>query len=785
MSIPIRARRPRVPPCPVTTFAGASAWPLRLGQWRRLGAALGQASLLALLLATATLPAAAQQRRLTLDDLYDPQKKLNFTGNPPTDLVWLDETHYLWPRSEGEGRPVEWLKVEATTGRTEPWFDQARMEAAFARLPGISAEEARRLARQRRYVTNPRRTAVVVSVAGDLYYYEFGADRARRLTFSPEEEEEVSFSPDGTHVAFVRAYNLYLVDLDTGTERPLTTDGHAQRFNGKLDWVYQEEIYGRGNFRAYWWSPDSSRIAYLQLDETPVPEFTVIDHLPYRLGVETWDYPKAGDPNPIARLGVVRIAGGPTVWIDTSEYAPVQFLIVNVDWTPDGRAVVHQIQDREQTWLDLRLADPTSGEPRRVLRETTKAWVNENGNPRWLKDGTFLWFSERTGWKHLYHYRPDGTLIRQITNGPWEVRTLHGVDEESGWVYFSGTERSHIGLDVYRIRLDGTGLTRLSERAGTHTATFNPPLTLYLDTWSDVTTPPQVRLHRADGREVRVIDENRVDLLAEFRLSRPEFHQVKTRDGFVMEAMLIKPPDFDPTRKYPVYQHTYGGPHAPQVRNAWGGTTYMFHQLLAQHGILVWICDNRTASGKGAQSVWPLYRRFGELELSDIEDGLAWLKQHPFVDPARIGINGWSYGGFMVTYALTHSRSFAMGIAGGSVTDWRDYDSIYTERYMQMPQNNPEGYRHSSPRFVARNLHGQLLLIHGTMDDNVHLQNTLQFAYELQRAGKRFELMLYPRSRHGITEPELVKHLRMTMLEFILRTLQPERQSARPTASSR
>ena len=271
-----------------------------------------------------------------------------------------------------------------------------------------------------------------------------------------------------------------------------------------------------------------------------------------------------------------------------------------------------------------------------------------------------------------------------------------------------------------------------------------------------------------------MIDDNPVTVLSEYRLSQPEFLQVHTRDGFVMEAMMIKPPDFDPARRYPVYQHTYGGPHLPQVRNAWGGTTYLYHQMLAQKGIVVWICDNRTASGKGAVSTWPVYRNFGELELRDIEDGIAWLTEQPYVDASRIGINGWSYGGYMVSYALTHSTSFAMGIAGGSVTDWRDYDTIYTERYMQMPQNNPDGYRKSSPRFAAQDLDGQLLLLHGMIDDNVHVQNTLQFAYELQQAGKPFDLMLYPKSRHGIADPSLVKHMRTRMVDFIMKHLAPD-----------
>ena len=741
-----------------------------------------------LFILTPTGSALAQERLLSIDALYDPETRIDFNGAPASGLAWISDTHYLQSTRDPDAQRTGLMTVEAATGETEPLFDVAKMKSAIAAFPGITAGEAQRLAGRRSYTMNRARTATVLTIAGDLYYYEFGADRAKRLTFSPGDEEEVSFSPDGATVVFVRSHNLYVVDLEGGRERALTTDGSAELLNGKLDWVYQEEIYGRGTYRGYWWSPDSSRLAFLQLNEEPVPEFTVIDHLPYRLGVETWAYPKAGDPNPTVTLGVVTVAGGTPTWIDTDEYAPIQFLIVSVDWTPDSRQVVYQVQDREQTWLDLKLGDAGTGKSSTLFRETTAAWVNVNGGPVWLSDGSFLWLSERSGWKHIYHYAADGAPIRQVTDGPWEVRTLHGVaadaadaaDEDGGWIYFSGTERSHIGGDVYRVKLDGSRLMLLSTAAGTHQANFNPSFTHYIDTWSDVTTPPQIRLHRADGGELRVIDDNPVTVLSEYRLSQPAFLQVHTRDGFVMEAMMIKPPDFDPARRYPVYQHTYGGPHLPQVRNAWGGTTYLYHQMLAQKGIVVWICDNRTASGKGAVSTWPVYRNFGELELRDIEDGIAWLTEQPYVDASRIGINGWSYGGYMVSYALTHSTSFAMGIAGGSVTDWRDYDTIYTERYMQMPQNNPDGYRKSSPRFAAQDLDGQLLLLHGMIDDNVHVQNTLQFVYELQQAGKPFDLMLYPKSRHGITDPSLVKHMRTRMVDFIMKHLAPDGAQPNP-----
>ena len=392
-------------------------------------------------------------------------------------------------------------------------------------------------------------------------------------------------------------------------------------------------------------------------------------------------------------------------------------------------------------------------------------------DPTWLKDGSFLWQSARNGWQHLYHYDRDGKLLAQITDGKWEVRSLDGVDEQNGFIYFGATEHSPIAPQEYRVKLDGSGFSRLTATEGSHRISLSPTAEYFTDNWSDVNTPSQLRLYDGNGKLVRAIAENKVDALKDFKLGTVELLNVKTRDGFPMEAMMIRPPDFDATKKYPVLEFTYSGPHAPQVKNSWGGSAYMWHQMLAQKGYIIWILDNRTASGKGVESEWPVYKNFGELELRDLEDGISWLKSQPYVDGDRIGIWGWSYGGFMTSYTLTHSKSFKMGISGGTVSDWRNYDSIYTERYMLTPQHNPEGYKKSSPVNFAKDLHGKLLLIHGAIDDNVHVQNTVQFVYELQKAGKQFQLMLYPKSRHGVTDPVLVKHMRQMMTDYILANL--------------
>jgi len=709
----------------------------------------------------------AQQKLLTIDDIFDPAKRVNFSGSVPT-IRWLkDGTHYLQANDPSRTVMPRLQKVDAATGEAVPFFDTAKMEAAFRGVPGITAQQARQVSSRSTYQLNPTETAVLINFAGDIFYYELGSDKAARLTNNPEEEVGDMFSPDGRMVSFVRGNNIYVLDLGTGRERQLTTDGGAKTINGRLDWVYQEELYGRGNFEGYWWNSDSTMIAYLHFDERPVPEFTVVDHIPYEQNVEVTAYPKAGDPNPIVTLGVVNAAGGPTRWVDTYKYQPADFLIPRVAWTPDGRKVVYQAQNREQTFLDLNFADARDGKSSTVIHETSKAWVEVIDNPTWLKDGSFLWESERNGWKHVYHYSQDGKLLHQVTDGKWEARSLEGVDETNGWVYFSGTEHSHIAAQAYRIKLDGTGLTRLTTTEGSHRVAFSPAFNYFTDVWSDVNTPNQLRLYSADGKLVRVIDENRVEALAQYKLGKAELLQVKTHDGFTMEAMMIKPPDFDPAKKYPVLEFTYSGPHAPQVINRWGGAAYLWHQLIAQKGYIIWICDNRTASGKGVEAAWPAYKNFGEWELRDLEEGLTWLKSQPYVDGSRIGLWGWSYGGYMTSYALTHSQSYKIGIAGGTVADWRDYDSVYTERYMQTPQNNLDGYKKSSPVTSAKDLHGKLLLIHGAIDDNVHMANTIQFVYELQKAGKQFQLMVYPKSRHGVVDPLLVKHWRTMMTEYI------------------
>ncbi|MEP6788812.1 MAG: S9 family peptidase [Acidobacteriota bacterium] len=754
---------------------------------------MNKARLLLLLFLSFSLSAVSQDKLLTLDDIFNPDaaKRVRF-GGTPVSAQWSADGHSFKQTIGGR-----LMRVDAMTAQAVPYFDSGSLSAALQSV-GVTTADANALANSQGLRFNGDESAVLINNASDLWYYDIAGRALKRLTTTRDEEKEADFSPDGKWVSFVRGNNLYAVDVAKANEKQLTRDGKEGDkaiYNGYLDWVYEEELYGRGQKRAYWWSPDSKFIAFLRLDESPVPKFIIPNDIPNDQDVETTYYPQAGDPNPIVRLGIADVnktsympnagripkigeklppgllrLGDAARFVDISSYKPDDLLIGRVAWQADSKAVTFQAQNREQTYLDLNAASP-DGKVRKLLTETSPAWVGINDNPVFLSDGSFIWQSERDGWDHLYHYAADGKLIKRITEGKWEVRTGYGLDEKNGWYYFSGTKDSHIAENIYRVKLDGSVIERLSQGDGWHAASFNQNFSQFVENWSDVNNPTQTRLFNSDGKLARVINENKVDALSQYKLAKPEFLKVKTRDSFEMEAMMIKPPDFDPSKKYPVFEFTYSGPHAPSVANRWGGNRGMWFQMLAQKGYIIWVCDNRTASGKGVESTWPIYKNMYQLELRDLEDGLGYLKTLPYIDGDRIGLHGWSYGGSMTSYAMTHSKMWKMGIAGGTVSDEHLYDSIYTERYMLTPQHNPAGYESSSVVKAAGNLSGKLLLIHGQIDDNVHFQNTTQLVYALQKADKQFDLMIYPTARHGVTNPLQVKHWYTMMTEYILKNL--------------
>ena len=502
-------------------------------------------------LGSSSVVAEARPGDLTLEAIFSPDDdvRVEFGGSPLEGLLWsLDGSRYLKPQNEGSTfQPPH--EVEVESGKSRLLFDSEKLVSALAALPDFPEQDAKGLLEDEVRLS-PLQNALLLERANDLFHYSIQTGVAKRLTQTPEPEEIARFSPDGNYVSFVRDHDLHVVRVGDVQETVLTRDGGPDLLNGKLDWVYQEEIYGRGDFQGYWWSPDSKYLAFLQLDESPVNRFTLIDHLPTRSRTEIVHYPKAGDPNPKVRLGVVGASGGDILWVDTSGYESADHLIVRVDWTPDSGKVVFLLQDREQTWLDINLADRQTGSVTTLIHETSPAFVDRDltGKPVWLQDASFLWLSARSGYHHLYHFEPSGALRHRLTDGHWEVREIYGVDERSGWVYFAGSEHSPIEVHIYRIRLDGSGFARLSTNPGSHRALFDLGYSHYLDTWSDIDTPPRVLLHRADGTQIRTVDENRVPELEKLELAQVEFLQVPAGDGFVFEAAVIKPPNFDPAQ---------------------------------------------------------------------------------------------------------------------------------------------------------------------------------------------------------------------------------------------
>jgi len=680
---------------------------------------------------------------ITFETIYDPNEKENFQGSPISGLTWLEDgEHYLQVRNG------QLYKVHSESGRSISFFDPNALAKGLKNLPTIDEKTAQSLSKRTRFTMNPERSAVLINYENDLYYCTLDGKQAVRLTSSPGEEKLSSFDPGGKFVAFIRDRNLYVIDIATQTERALTTCGGGIISNGETDWVYFEEVYGR-RWRAFWWSPDSSAIAFMQFDDGPVNKFTVVNNTKRKQEVEETLYPRAGEPNPKVRAGVVSVAGGPVRWVELNNYLEGTYLITGIGWMPDSEQIFFFVQDRAQTWLDFNTASKRGGEANRLFRETTDAWVDVPDSPKFLSDGSFLWFSQRNGWKHLYLYDKGGKLKHAVTKGKWEARRLHHVDEKNGWIYFTGTRDSHIAENLYRVKLSGGKIKRLTKPRGNHRINVSPNGKYFIDTWSNSSTPTKVVLYRINRRKIRMLDTNPVYKREEYRFGKYEQFQIETRDGFLLEASLVKPPDFDRTKKYPVWFMTYGGPHSPTIRNAWSGQIARDH-MLARMGMLIFRCDPRSASGKGACSAWTVYKQLGIQELKDIEEAIEWLKNKPYVDGDRIGMSGHSYGGFMTAYALTHSELFAGGIAGAPVTDWHLYDSIYTERYMDIPQNNLEGYEKTSVIKAAKNIHGKLLIVHGAIDDNVHIENTLKFINALQQTDKEFETMIYPKSRHGI-----------------------------------
>ncbi len=610
---------------------------------------------------------------------------------------------------------------------------------------------------------------------GDLFLLDLAKAEFQRLTTTPEEEKSANFSPDGNMLAFVRANDLYVYDIQSHAEKRLTTDGSETTLNGTLSWVYWEEIFGRRDI-GYWWSDDSKAVAYLQTDESPVSLSYFVDFKPEVARLLKQRYPQAGGANPIVRAGIVDINTAKTTWVDLRE-APYEY-IARVNWLPDNQRLSVQTMNRAQTELDLFFVDRLTGKASHVLKETDPAWVNINDDLNFLKDGKhFIWESERDGYAHLYRYTMDGKLVNQITKGEWAVRSAGGgvywlrqavvaIDEKNGWIYSTALEKSSIERHLYRIKFDGSKMQRLTQADGSHSITFSPEAKYYFDVYSNHRTLPSLSLYSTAGKQMHVLAAPRPELLEPFEVQYAELFTIPAADGFPMPAELLKPKDFDPHKKYPLIIYVYGGPSAPTVADAWENSIY-FDQILLRKGYLVAQVDNRSATAISKKLENTINKQMsGEGERNDLLAAVKWLKSQPYIDSERVGVWGWSGGASFTLNLMTHSQEFKAGIAVAAVTDWHYYDTKWTELAMKRPEDNPEGYEKTSLVKSAKNLHGRLLLVHGTYDDNVHPQNAWSFVDELIKANIKFDMMIYPMRQHGIADRPARIHLYNTMLEF-------------------
>ena len=617
--------------------------------------------------------------------------------------------------------------------------------------------------------------------SGDVVLLNLRNSRVVPVAVSDAKESAPRFSPDGKWLAFVRHNDLYAWNIESREEKRLTSDGSDTLLNGSLSWVYWEEFLNRSD-RGYAWSPDSSAIAYLQSDDAGVGEMHYVDFKPNLPRVITQRHPKPGHANPRVRVGVVRLEDSMTSWVDIGAY-PYEYL-PRFEWLPDSQRIAVETLNRPQTALDLFIADADGGAAVHIMRETDPGWVNVHDDLHFLADGKqYVWRSERDGYSHLYLFDISGKLVRQITKGEWALRPSGGppgvnqavsyIDETASLIYFTALKKASTERQLYRVALDGSGLERVSREDGSHAIEFSPSGSRYLDIFSAIDTPPSLSVHEADGTAVSTVTATGSDVADRFDMLGWEMLTVKARDGFAMPAMMLKPRFFDPTRKYPVVTYVYGGPSAPTVINAWQGRARgYYHQFLADNGVIVFLVDNRSAAGRSKIDANTILRQlYGPVELDDLMDGIAWLKSQPYVDPDRVGVWGWSGGGTMTLESMTSSKAFVAGAAVAPVTDWRYYDTVYTERYMKRPVDNEEGYDASSNVKRAADLHGRLLLIHGTYDDNVHPQNTWAFTDGLIEAGITLDMMVYPMRKHGISDDAAQLHVFKTMYEFWQRNL--------------
>jgi len=610
----------------------------------------------------------------------------------------------------------------------------------------------------------------VLAFGGEVFLVTLDG-KLTRVTRTQGAEKDPVFSPNGRRIAFTRDNDLYTVDLaaDRYPETRLTATGSDTILNGILDWVYMEELFTRGDVRAHWWSPDGEKLAFLEISEAPVPTYPLVDQIPVHPVTTTQRYPKAGDPNPIVRVGIVAATGGPVVWADADTRD--DSYIARVYWTGDGRAIAIEKLNRAQDRWTLLFADAATGSTDVIMEETSPTWVNVTyARHYYVRKRQFVMGSERDGHHHLYLFNMDGRVIRPLTHGDWEVIDMDGVDEKKGRVYFAANESSVLERHLYRVDDNGKNMKRITSEEGTHEVTMSPDCKYFVDRFSSHVRPTRISVHNSDGKRLFDVADQSNDKLTAMQIPTPEFFTIEDQ-GRVFHCRLWKPIDFDATQKHPAIVYVYGGPHSQVVRKAWSRHD-LWHAYMASRGYLVFSIDNRGSHGRGKEWEEPLLKRLGAIELEDQLTGVDYLKSQPYVDPERIGVWGWSYGGTMTLNALLNApAAFRAGVSVAPVADWRLYDTIYTERYMKRPQDNEDGYTEAAPLSHVSELDDPLLLMHGDADDNVHVQNSIALVRRLIDAGKDFEFMVYPQKEHGISGPADRTHLYRKMTTFFDRYL--------------
>ena len=702
---------------------------------------LGLFALVAMMTAGATIDAPAQQsarKNFTYAQAFGGQPADPILGPTPQITGWADEDHYLEMRAAPGGGSRQVYAVNTVNGAAEVYRDFGNIQANLPQ--GFNANQAS--------ATTPDLSGFVFQNDGDLYHYNAETEGFRRLTATPAAENNPRFSPDGNWVAYTRGRNLFAYDLVGSVEHQYTTDGSDVVYNGWASWVYFEEILGRGSrYAAFWWSPDSTQLAFMRFDDTPVPEFPIYHADGQHGELEVQRYPKAGDPNPWVRMGVVAAEGSDVVWMDFDEKE--DSYIAWPSWSPDSRTLRVQWMNRGQNTLRFFDCDPITGEKVQVFEEQQDSWVDWFNNIYYLDDGSgYIVLSDRSGWNHIYIYDND-LNARAITSGDWRVNSINEIDEEGGWIYFTGRPDESWNAQLLRIRFDGSGMEQLTEGDGVHSARVSPGGKYFIDSVSNIHTPTTVTLRHGDGSIVRLLGNARIAATDEYNWGTVELFTIPSEDGdYDLPAVWILPPDFDESERYPVIISIYGGPNSGSVANRWQGTQAHYW---AQRGVITMIVDHRASGHFGKAGVSLMHRRLGYWEMVDYITAAQWLRTQPFVDPAKIAMTGSSYGGYMTMMALTYgAEHFNYGQAGASVSDWGLYDTVYTERYMDTPQENPEGYSGGAVLTWIDRYKGGLRITHGLIDDNVHTQNSIQVVDWLMENNQDFEMFFYPDSRHGV-----------------------------------